>query len=120
MTRRDRDILDIEISERQRARANVFDSFDGRPDYQKLSIPSVLSGPALRECGKQLGPAFIYELYVPPVKLLEAFNLCKALMCLAKNNPLSPYINIVSTSHFDEGEWCLEANGKRVGSHFPW
>lgn len=127
MTRRDRDLLDIEISERQRLRARAFDLCDTRPDYLPVKGPRPdappmlsLSKTALQFSAFDLGPSFIYILYVAPTAILYARNIVIECMAHAKNNPFSPYINIVETPDFDEGEWCLEANDKRVGSNFPW
>lgn len=115
-----RDNLDIEISERQRQRARAFDLCEERPQYERLLTDTNMSEASLRQCALKLGPAFVYTLYVHSVKLLEALNLSKRLMCQTKANPFAPYINIVETPEFDEGEWCLEANEQRVGSNFPW
>lgn len=115
-----RDLLDIEISERQQARAKRFDTAEGRPDYTALPTQCAMSPTAFRDCARRLGASFVYNLYVSPVKLLSALNICKQLMCQTKGNPFAPYVNIVETEDFDEGEWCFEANDKRVGSNFPW
>lgn len=115
------DYRDAEIAARHAARARAFDLCDERPTYEALqSAATSLSSTALEMCALKLGPSFIYVLYVHTTRLLHARNLCRGLYALTKGHPFAPYINIVETPEYGEGEWALEANGKRVGSDFPW
>lgn len=120
MSRHRDDDLDREISERQQARSKAFEQASGRPDYQALPLPSSMSRTSFEQCARLLGPAFLYRLYVHPVKLLEARNRARECAALAPGSPFAPHINIIETPEFEEGEWCLEANERSVGSAFPW
>lgn len=120
MNRRRDDDLDREISERQRTRSKAFEQASYRPEYTQLGMQCSMSRTSFEQCARLLGPSFIYRLYVHPVKLLEARNRARECVALALNNPFAPYISIIETPEFEEGEWCLEANDKAYGTSFQW
>lgn len=117
---RNRDYLDQEIEERNTQRAKCFDQAVEKPEYTELTIKCNMSRSSLEECARRIGPSFIYNLYVPSVKLLEARNRVRECLAHVKDHPFAPHINIVETPQFEEGEWCLEANGQAFGSYFQW
>lgn len=110
------DLMDQQIADNNARRAQRFEVCHERPEYSPLPTKCSISRTSLERCALQLGPSFVYNLYVHPIRLLEARNRARECIALAINNPFAPYINIVETPEFDEGEWCLEANGQRVGS----
>lgn len=124
MSRRGADRIDAEIAERARS-YSAFDSYEGKPDYepvvdiragQPVPIKSNVSRTSLELAARQLGPSFVFNLYVHPIRLLQARNVVWQIVAQVKTNPFAPHINIVKCEDLDEGEWCLEANDKRVGS----
>lgn len=125
MTRRNNvDRFDLELAERARS-ARAFDLLTERPAYEdvvdmrngkELTIKCNLSEHSLQMAARQLGPSFLYNLYVHTIRLLQARNLVWKIVAHVKSNPFAPHVNIVECPALDEGEWVLEANEKRVGS----
>ena len=120
MNRRRDDDLDREIAERMQSRLNAFERVGHRPEYMPRATPCAMSRASFQEFAIALGPSFVYRLYVHPTKLLEARNRVRECQALGQVNPFAPVINIIETPEFEEGEWCLEANGQAYGSIFPW
>lgn len=116
------DTLDRELSERARSK-RYFDLCEERIDYGPLldgrgsGIFFALSRTTLEMAARDVGPAFIYTLYVHTIRLLQARNIVFSIVAHVKSNPFAPYVNIVECPALDEGEWVLEANDKRVGSN---
>ena len=88
-------------------------------EYQKLMAGSIeidLSESALEEAVRQIGPAFIYSVHVSVSGRLDAQRLLTRLRMDYKENPFSPYFNIIVDTDLERDEWCLEANGMAFGS----
>lgn len=118
MNRRRVDMLDAELTARAR-NWRAFDRCDERPHYEPLGAEGQrfnMSKTSLEMAAREIGPAFTYNLYVHPIKLLQARNLVWAIVAQVKSNPFAPHINIIECHPLDEGEWVFEANGKLVGS----
>jgi len=114
------DRLDAEIAERARSKRH-FDLCEERPQYEPVQeTPCNVSKHSLELAARKTGPSFVYNLYVAPIRLLAARNLVWSIWANVQKNPFAPHINIVECPAFDEGEWCLEANDKLVGSNLPW
>lgn len=118
------DQFNHELAERARSK-RYFDLYEERPDYEpivdlrgtkQVTTKYVLSPAALQLAARQLGPSFIYCLFVPAVRLLQARNIVWQIVAHTKSNPFAPYVNIIECPALDDGEWVLEANDKRVGS----
>jgi hypothetical protein len=125
MTRRNGiDTLNNELADRARSK-RYFDLYEERLDYELLTdvrgkgIYFQLSKTSLEMAARDVGPAFIYNLYVHTIRLFQARNVVFAIVAHVKSNPFAPYVNIVEAPAFDESEWVLEANDKRVGSAMP-
>jgi len=71
---------------------------------------------ALEMAVVKLGPAWIYNLYVSEVEMIEARNLLRSLAAQYVDNPLSPYVNVHIDPENKPQEWYVEANGKSFGS----
>lgn len=118
------DTLDRELAERARSK-RAFDLCEERIEYDPLldgrggGIYFALSRTTLEMAARDVGPAFIYTLYVHTIRLLQARNVVFSIVAHTKTNPFAPYVNIVECPALDEGEWVLEANDKRVGSALP-
>jgi hypothetical protein len=114
-------LLDAEIAERARSK-RYFDLCEERIDYTSLTdvrdavIYFQLSKTSLEMAARDVGPSFVYQLYVHTSRLFQARNIVYAIVAHVKSNPFAPYINIIENTALDEGEWVLEANEKRVGS----
>jgi hypothetical protein len=101
-----------------------FEVCEEYPEYESLAdvrtgkeIKAQLSEAALELAARQLGPSFVYNLYVNPLRLFHARNLIFKIMAKVMKNPFAPYVNIINCPALDEGgEWILEANGRLVGS----
>lgn len=115
------DSFDQELAERARSKRQ-FDLCEERIDYEPLmdgrgsGMYFALSRTTLEMAARDVGPAFIYTLYVHTIRLLQARNIVYSIVAHVKSNPFAPYVNIIEAPAFDEGEWVLEANDKRVGS----
>lgn len=115
------DTLDNELALRARSK-RYFDLCEERVDYEPLKdvrgsgVYFALSKTTLEMAARDVGPAFIYVLYVHTIRLLQARNVVYSIVAHVKSNPFAPYVNIVECPALDEGEWILEANDKRVGS----
>lgn len=79
-----------------------------------------LSEHSLQCAAQQLGPSFIYDLYVHPNMLYEARNTLRRLACDTKDNPFAPYVNLSSWSFKKPTTWVLSANEQKVGSEGVW
>ena len=118
------DTVDREIAARVRSK-RYFDLCEERVDYEPLldgrggNIFFALSRTTLEMAARDVGPAFVYTLYVHTIRLLQARNVVFAIVAHTKTNPFAPYVNIVECPALDEQEWVLEANDKRVGSAMP-
>ena len=116
------DTVNREIEERSRSK-RYFDLCEERPEYDDLldgrggKIFFALSRTTLEMAARDVGPAFVYTLYVHTIRLLQARNVVFGIVAHVKSNPFAPYVNIVECPALDEGEWVLEANDKRVGSN---
>lgn len=120
--RSEADRLDAEIGARARSK-RAFDLCEERIDYENIgdgALKVSLSKTALEQAARQVGPAFTYNLYVHTIRLLQARNLVWAVVAHVQKNPFAPHINIIECPSLEEGEWCLEANERCVGSAFPW
>lgn len=122
MTRRNGiDALDQELSARARSK-RYFTVFEEDIEYEPLQdvrgsgVFFSLSRTSLEMAAREVGPAFIYTLYVNTIRLLQARNVVFSILAHVKSNPFAPYVNIVEAPALDEQEWVLEANDKRVGS----
>jgi hypothetical protein len=121
VTRRNVDAVDAEIAERARSK-RYFDLCEERLDYEplrdvrKAPIYFQLSKTSLEMAARDIGPSFVYQLYVHSSRLFQARNIVYAIVAHVKSNPFAPYINIIENTAFDAGEWVLEANEKRYGS----
>ena len=125
MTRRNGiDTLNNELADRARSK-RYFDLCEERLDYEALTdlhgkgIYFQLSKTSLEMAARDVGPSFIYNLYVHTIRLFQARNVVFAIVAHVKSNPFAPYVNIIEATAFDESEWVLEANDKRVGSVMP-
>jgi hypothetical protein len=125
MTRRNGiDTLNNELADRARSK-RYFDLYEERLDYEPLTdlhgkgIYFQLSKTSLEMAARDVGPSFIYSLYVHTIRLMQARNIVFAIVAHVKSNPFAPYVNIIEAPAFDESEWVLEANDKRVGSAMP-
>lgn len=125
MTRRNGiDTLNNELADRARSK-RYFDLYEERLDYEPLTdvrgghIYFQLSKTSLEMAARDVGPAFIYNLYVHTIRLFQARNVVFSIVAHVKSNPFAPYVNIIEAPAFDESEWVLEANDKRVGSAMP-
>lgn len=116
MTRR-ADIIDAEIAARARSKRS-FDLCEERPDYEPLGPMQYysLSKTALEMAARHLGASFTFNLYVHPIRLMQARNIVWSIWAHVQKNPFAPHVNIVECPALDEGEWVFEANGNRVGS----
>jgi hypothetical protein len=118
------DTLNNELADRARSK-RYFDLYEERLDYELLTdvrgkiIYFQLSKTSLEMAARDVGPAFIYNLYVHTIRLFQARNVVFAIVAHVKSNPFAPYVNIIEAPAFDESEWVLEANDKRVGSAMP-
>jgi hypothetical protein len=116
------DRLNAELAERARSK-RYFDLCEERIDYEPLldgrgaGIYFALSRTTLEMAARDVGPSFVYNLYVHTIRLLQARNVVFAIIAHVKSNPFAPYVNIIECPALDEGEWVLEANDKRVGSN---
>lgn len=116
------DTVNREIADRVRSK-RYFDLCEERIEYAPLldgrggSIYFALSRTTLEMAARDVGPAFLYTLYVHTIRLLSARNIVHAIVAHVKSNPFAPHVNIVECPALDEGEWVLEANDKRVGSN---
>lgn len=116
------DTFDRELAERARSK-RAFDLCEERIEYDPLldgrggGIYFKLSKTTLEMAARDVGPAFVYTLYVHTIRLFEARNVVFAVVAHVKSNPFAPYVNIVECPALNEGEWVLEANDKRVGSN---
>jgi hypothetical protein len=116
------DTLDRELSERSRSK-RYFDLCEERIEYAPLldgrggKLFFALSRTTLEMAARDVGPAFVYTLYVHTIRLLSARNIVFSIVAHVKSNPFAPYVNIVECPALDEGEWVFEANDKRVGSN---
>jgi hypothetical protein len=121
VSRRNVDAVDAEIAERARSK-RYFDLCEERLDYEPLRginqspIYFQLSKTSLEMAARDIGPSFVYQLYVHSVRLFQARNIVYSIVAHVKSNPFAPYVNIIECPALDEGEWVLEANDKRVGS----
>lgn len=125
MTRRNGiDTLNNEIADRARSK-RYFDLYEDRLDYEPLldirqtPIYFQLSKVSLEMAARRVGPSFIYCLYVHTIRLMLARNVVFQIVAHVKSNPFAPYVNIIEAPAFDESEWVLEANDRRVGSAMP-
>jgi hypothetical protein len=118
------DTLNNELADRARSK-RYFDLYEERLDYELLTdvcgkiIYFQLSKTSLEMAARDVGPAFIYNLYVHTIRLFQARNVVFSIIAHVKSNPFAPYVNIIEAPAFDESEWVLEANDKRVGSAMP-
>jgi hypothetical protein len=81
--------------------------------------PIDLTEMSLRMVAERLGPAFVYELSVHPKNLIWARSLLRQLCCDVADNPLSPYVNLVSDSQMPSnyGWYLRTGDGVRyIGS----
>ena len=123
MTRRGGyDRLNDELADRARSK-RYFDLEEELPkDVERLTdaagreIYFKLDRMSLEMAARDVGPAFVYTLYVHTLRLFQARNVVFAIVAHVKSNPFAPYVNIVECPALDESEWVLEANDKRVGS----
>lgn len=125
MTRRNGiDTLNDAITERARSK-RCFDLCEDRLEYEPLTdirggrIYFQLSKMSLEMAARDVGPAFLYNLYVHSIRLMQARNVVFSIVAHVRSNPFAPYVNIIEATAFDESEWVLEANDKRVGSAVP-
>jgi hypothetical protein len=125
MTRRGGvDRLNDEIAERARSK-RYFDLCEERLDYEPIKdllgkdTYFQLNKMSLEMAARDVGPAFVYNLYVHTIRLFQARNVVYQIVAHVKSNPFAPYVNIVEAPALDESEWVLEANDKRVGSAMP-
>jgi hypothetical protein len=125
MTRRNGiDTLNNELADRARSK-RYFDLCEERLNYEPLTdvrgkgIYFQLSKASLEMAARDVGPAFTYSLYVHTIRLFQARNIVFQIVAHVKSNPFAPYVNIIEATAFDESEWVLEANDKRVGSSMP-
>jgi hypothetical protein len=118
------DTLNNELADRARSK-RYFDRLEERIDYEPLTdirgghIYFQLSKTSLEMAARDVGPAFIYGLYVHTIRLFQARNIVFSILAHVKSNPFAPYVNIIEAPAFDESEWVLEANDRRVGSAMP-
>jgi hypothetical protein len=118
------DRLDLELAARARSK-RAFELCDIRPEYdplmdvrdrQPFPIKCSMSKTSFEMAARQLGPSFVYTLYVHTLRLFQARNVVFAIVAQVKSNPFAPHVNIIECPELDEGEWVMEANDKRVGS----
>lgn len=118
------DTLNNELTDRARSK-RYFDLYEERLDYAPLKdvrgsgIYFQLSRTSLEMAARDVGPSFIYNLYVHTIRLFQARNVVFSIVAHVKSNPFAPYVNIIEATALDESEWVLEANEKRVGSAVP-
>jgi hypothetical protein len=116
--------LDDQLAERARSK-RAFDLYEERIEYDELKDlrgqPTyfTLNKMSLEMAARDVGPSFIYNLYVHTIRLLQARNVVHGIIAHVKSNPFAPHVNIVECPSLDESEWVLEANDKRVGSTMP-
>jgi hypothetical protein len=121
MNRRRVDVLDVALGERAR-RWRSFDQCHDRPAYEPLgTMKYSLSKISLEMAAKRTGPSFLYNLYVHPVRLLQARNVVWSILAHLKSNPFAPHVNIVECAALEEAEWVFEPNwaveeSERTGS----
>lgn len=123
MTRRNGiDTLNNELADRARSK-RYFDLCEEQISYEPLldgrggNIYFALSRTTLEMAARDVGPSFLYNLYVHTIRLMQARNVVFSIVAHVKSNPFAPYVNIIECPALDEGEWVLEANEKRVGSN---
>jgi hypothetical protein len=81
--------------------------------------PIDLTEMSLRMVAERLGPAFVYELSVHPKNLIWARSLLRQLFCDVADNPLAPYVNLVSDPQMPSnyGWYLRTGDGSRyIGS----
>lgn len=71
---------------------------------------------SLQDAAQTIGPSFRYDLFVSPEVELEMIHMLKKLAAHTLDNPFAPHVNLRLEEGFGRDEWCLEANGKAVGS----
>ena len=88
------------------------------PEYEELPVHCDCTIVSLQEAVSRVGPAFIYNLYVcnHPEEILCYNKFIKEIYAEAKDNPFAPHLNLVPVKTKNYYEWCIEANGKAVGS----
>jgi hypothetical protein len=84
--------------------------------YTKLPVACCITHSTLSQCVQQLGPAFIYSVFIHSSKVIEMRSIARELMADVRNNPFAPYLNICEDPALHPNEWYVAANGQRVGS----
>jgi hypothetical protein len=88
--------------------------------YQQMpvacNVSSVSLGDALYHLGVMLPKV---SLMVSYVDYIEAKFTLKEIGAFTRDNPLSPFINLIIDHELLRGEWYLECDGKRIGCKGP-
>lgn len=87
--------------------------------YDPLLPSCNLCMTTMEEAARRLGPSFIYDLYVNPTQILGTRDMLRGLVCMVKDNPFAPYVNLFVDDRLKPYEWYLCANNKAVGSDGP-
>lgn len=75
-----------------------------------------LSETSLEDGVLKIGPAWIYEVRVSLQSVVKTRKLLRRLMLQYKDNPFSPYFNLIVNVDYQWEEWSLTANEKTVWS----
>lgn len=78
--------------------------------------PSTFCAQGIEEAAWFLGPAFMYELWVPKHEQLAAQFWVRKHCGHVQDNPLAPYLNVLVDPKLPSGAWYVGANGKYFGN----
>jgi hypothetical protein len=84
--------------------------------YKELPVPTDLAESSLAHAVGMLKVVPPVTLYVHPDEYGNAKRLLKMIGADSENNPLSPYLNLLTDPHLSRYGWYVRHGEDRIGS----